>query len=199
MMIKETNIDSRHIMHLIKPDTVGAEIGVWFGNTSVQFLQKGLKKFYMIDPYSLEPYKESSEMSFDDYLAKYSKITGEFSPAGFERYYDKVFNEVTARFGSVKEAEICRMLSDTWFEKHKDVELDWIYIDGDHSYEGCLKDLENALNVVKSGGLILGDDYGWPNAQWQKAGVTKAVNEFINKNGFKKMYRHGMTQYEIRI
>lgn len=199
MMATHTNKDSRHIMHAIKPDTVGAEIGVWFGNTSTQFVKKGLKKLYMVDPYSVEPYKENSEMSFQEYLAKYAKVTGEIAPAGFAKYYDRVFAEVQSRFRTYEEVEICRMSSDEWFEKHKDVELDWIYIDGDHSYEGCLRDLENALQVVKQGGLILGDDYGWPNAKWFKPGVTKAVDEFINKHELTKMFKHGETQYEIRI
>ena len=42
--------------------------------------------------------------------------------------------------------------------------LDWIYIDGNHSYEQCIKDLKNALNIVKPGVLIIGDDYGWSDA-----------------------------------
>ena len=76
--------------------------------------------------------------------------------------------------------------------------LDWIYIDGNHSYEQCIKDLKNALNIVKPGGLIIGDDYGWPDAKWQKAGVTKAVNEFVLSNDF-GMNRQGMTQYVITV
>ena len=32
-----------------------------------------------------------------------------------------------------------------------------------------------------------------------RKGVTKAVNEFINKNNITNMIRHGMTQYEIRL
>ena len=199
MMATHTNKDSQNIMHVIKPDTVGAEIGVWMGNTSTQFLKKGLKKFYMVDSYSTEPYKESSEMSFQEYLAKYSRITGEIAPTGFQKYYDRLFAEVKSRFRTYKEVEICRMTSDDWFEKYGDVELDWIYIDGDHSYEGCFKDLENSLKIVKPGGIILGDDYGWPNAKWSKPGVTKAVDEFINKHDLTKMLKHGETQYEIRI
>ncbi len=198
MMATHTNKDSRHIMHAIKPNTIGAEIGVWMGNTSTQFLKKGLKKFYMVDSYSVEPYKENTERSYQEYIAKYQPITGEISEAGFQRFYDRVYNEVKERFQD-PEVEICRMTSDMWFEQFNDELLDWIYIDGDHSYEGCLRDLENALQVVKPGGLILGDDYGWPNSKWSKPGVTKAVNEFINKNNLTKMLRHGMTQYEIRI
>ena len=206
MMATHTNKDSRHIMHVIKPDSIGAEIGVWMGNTSTQFLKKGLKKFYMVDAYSVEPYKENTEMSYQEYLAKYQPITGEIAEAGFQKFYDRVYNEIKERFRTVPEAEICRMTSDEWFEQFmaakghgNDEMLDWIYIDGDHPYEGCLKDLENALNVVRQGGLILGDDYGWPNAKWFKPGVTKAVNEFINRHNLTKMLRHGETQYEIRI
>lgn len=198
MMATHTNKDSRHIMHAIRPNTIGAEIGVWMGNTSTQFLKKGLKKFYMVDSYSVEPYKENTERSYQEYIAKYQPITGEFSEAGFQRFYDRVYNEVKERFQD-PEVEICRMTSDMWFEQFNDEMLDWIYIDGDHSYEGCLRDLENSLKVVKQGGLILGDDYGWPNAKWFKPGVTKAVDEFINRHKLNKMLRHGETQYEIRI
>ena len=201
MMATHTNKDSKHIMHIIRPDTVGAEIGVWMGNTSTLFLKKGLKKLYMVDSYSVEPYKENTERSYQEYIAKYQPITGEFSEAGFQRFYDRVYNEVKERFQD-PEVEICRMTSDRWFklfQNHMLDFLDWIYIDGDHSYEGCLRDLENSLKVVKQGGLILGDDYGWPNAKWFKPGVTKAVDEFINRHKLTKMLRHGETQYEIRI
>ena len=199
-MATHTNKDSHNLMHVIKPNTVGAEIGVWFGNTSTQFLKKGLKKLYMVDPYSVEPYKENSEMTYQEYLAKYQPITGEFAEVGFQKYYDRVYAEINSRFRTFKEVEICRMLSDEWFKKYNDVKLDWIYIDGDHSYEGCLSDLENGLKAVKSDGLILGDDYGWPNSKWNKPGVTKAVNEFINTNNLtNSMFRHGETQFEIRV
>ncbi len=202
MMATHTNKDSKNIMHVIKPDTTGAEIGVWMGNTSTQFLKKGLKKLYMVDCYSVEPYKENTEMSYQEYLAKYQPITGEIAEAGFQKFYDRVYEEIKQRFQEMTEVKICRMTSDKFFNQYfptKNTELDWIYIDGDHSYEGCLKDLENALKVVKTGGLILGDDYGWPNAKWSKPGVTKAVNEFINKHNLTKMLRHGETQFEIRL
>ena len=39
MMYTSTNNDSKHVMHLIKKDTIGAEIGVWMGNTAQQFLR----------------------------------------------------------------------------------------------------------------------------------------------------------------
>ena len=69
MMATHTNKDSMNIMHIIQPNTVGAEIGVWMGNTSTQFLKKRLKKLYMVDSYSVEPYKENSERSYQEYLS----------------------------------------------------------------------------------------------------------------------------------
>ncbi len=204
-MATHTNKDSVHIMHLIKKNTIGAEIGVWFGNTSTQFLKKELKKFYMVDPYSVEPYKENSEMSYQEWLAKYQPITGEIAETGFQKYYDRVWNEVKSRFGTFKEVELCRETSDTFFERylaskgHGNFEmLDWIYVDGDHSYEGCISDLKNAKEIVKPGGLIMGDDFGWPDAKWQKPGVTKAVKEFILDTDF-SITRYGMTQYAIKV
>ena len=205
MMYTALNKDSKHVMHLIEKDTIGAEIGVWLGNTSKQFLQKGIKKLYMIDAYSVEPYKDNSEMSYQEYLAKYQHVTGEFAEAGFMRYYDRVYKTVKEDFELVEEAELHRTTSTDWFEEflaakgHGNPEmLDWIYIDGDHSFEGCYSDLEYALKVVKPGGLIIGDDYYWPNSKWGKKGVTRAVDKIKDENNF-TLIKHGQTQYSMTI
>ena len=140
-----------------------------------------------------------------DISALSQPITGEIAEAGFQKFYERVWKEIKSRFEYMNEVELCRETSDSFFERylaskgHGNFEmLDWIYIDGNHSYEQCIKDLKNALNIVKPGGLIIGDDYGWPDAKWQKAGVTKAVNEFVLSNDF-GMNRQGMTQYVITV
>ena len=51
--------------------------------------------------------------------------------------------------------------------------LDFIYIDGDHSYKGVKIDIELARKKVRSGGFICGHDY---TAQFP--GVIQAVDEF---------------------
>jgi len=51
--------------------------------------------------------------------------------------------------------------------------LDFVYIDGDHSYEGCRDDLRIWYPLIRSGGIIAGHDYG------QFQGVTQAVDEFF--------------------
>jgi hypothetical protein len=56
--------------------------------------------------------------------------------------------------------------------------LDFVYIDGDHSYEACKKDIELYYPKVRSGGVIGGHDFGILNL-----GVIKAVLEFRDKTG----------------
>lgn len=55
---------------------------------------------------------------------------------------------------------------------------DYIYIDGDHTYEGVKKDLWEAPRLLAKGGVIICDDYD--NAE----SIRIAVEEFNNKFGF---------------
>jgi len=63
--------------------------------------------------------------------------------------------------------------------------FDMLYIDGDHSYEGCKKDLNVAIKKVKPGGWIMGHDY---EMNMEKAknkynfGVKQAVDELCKEN-----------------
>jgi SAM-dependent methyltransferase len=54
--------------------------------------------------------------------------------------------------------------------------LDYIFIDGEHSYESVADDLKNYHNKVRPGGIISGHDFSWP-------GVQHAVFEFIADTG----------------
>jgi hypothetical protein len=61
-----------------------------------------------------------------------------------------------------------------------------VYIDGDHGYEGCKKDLEAAFKKCKSGGWIMGHDYEMNMAKARTRyvfGVQRAVDEFCTKYG----------------
>jgi cephalosporin hydroxylase len=56
--------------------------------------------------------------------------------------------------------------------------IDYLYIDADHSHEGCLADLRVWWRFLRRGGLIAGDDYDDP--RW---GVTPAWDEFEKEIG----------------
>ena len=82
MMATHTNNDAPNILHYVTAGSVGAEIGVWMGNTSQKFADKNPKELHLVDAYSVEPYKENTEMTYQDYISKYQRITNEFSEAG---------------------------------------------------------------------------------------------------------------------
>jgi len=57
-------------------------------------------------------------------------------------------------------------------------ELDFVYVDGDHTYEGCLKDIEIFYPMVKSCGIIGGHDY---DTETGGNGVIRAVTDYFSK------------------
>jgi hypothetical protein len=197
MMGSRINKDSHHIMHLIQPDTIGAEVGVWWGNTSYNFFMKNLKHLYLVDPWSVEPYKGTTEFEWEEYLTRYEKVTKSNTEEGFQKYYEKVYEDVMRRFDPYENVTVCRQTSDDFFKEFKGDKLDWIYLDGSHAYEGVQADLENSLKIVKPGGLILGDDYKW-GQRFGKPGVTKAIKEFKEKYNL-KVRQHGVVQFEIKV
>ena len=190
MMIGK-NINSQHIMHLIPPNGVGAEIGVWWGSTTEQFLKTKPKKLYLIDPWSVEPYQETAE-TWESYIDRYSKMVGGNDAESFQKYYDNVAEQVHEKFKIYANVEIRRELSIDFFEMLEETgeRLDWIYIDGDHSYEGAYYDFEKALKYVKKGGLILGDDYG------NKPAVKQAVDDWAEEHK-KELTKYGANQVVV--
>ena len=70
-------------------------------------------------------------------------------------------------------ATLLRLTSDSYFDKSED-KFDVIIIDGDHRRFQCEKDLIASLTKLKSGGLLMCDDYANPD----HPGVTEAVLAF---------------------
>ena len=204
MMGGSTNRDSKDIMYLVDKDTVGAEIGVWKANTSVNFVKRGVKELHLVDAWSVEVYKEgvgeTGEWgSYENYLQRYKQVTGGTTEEDFKAYYDQTYNDVVKRFKQMEHVHVHRMSSNDWFAEQKDNYFDWVYLDGDHSYEGVLRDLQSSHRVVKNGGVILGDDYAWPFQKHGKPGVTAAVDQFIKETGLKVLQEGGTTQFSIQL
>lgn len=96
--------------------------------------------------YLIDPWKDKPE--------QYKKVYNKF--AGSDAVY--IFK------GTSSEAE--SRLDNDFF--------DFVYIDGDHSYQGVRNDLCNYYPKVKKGGLLCGDDY---NIQ----SVYSAVNDWVKE------------------
>ena len=67
--------------------------------------------------------------------------------------------------------------------------FDWIYIDGNHSYEGVKRDIQAAKNKIKSSGMLAFNDYMfWSHRELMCYGVIQAVNEFCLQEGWELIY-----------
>lgn len=91
-----------------------------------------------------------------------------YSNWNHEANYQKFKDFSVEQFpGRVK---IMRTSTDEAVKMVADASLDFVFIDADHTYEGCLADIRNWTPKVRSGGLICGHDLNWPS-------VYKAVRE----------------------
>lgn len=63
-----------------------------------------------------------------------------------------------------RSAKFCKMTSDEYFEKNQNAKpFDIIFIDGLHSYQQSLKDVQNSLDVLADDGVIVMHDCHPPN------------------------------------
>lgn len=141
---------------------VGAEIGVAAGDNAQSILHKlDIRRLYLIDNY-----QQSNA------IEKYENYTLNQSMA---------FN----RLGGRTNVEFVYEDSKTAHKKFVDGLFDFVYIDGDHSFNGCLEDIQNFWKKIKSGGYIGGHDfYG------NFIGVIDAVLVFCALNNITRKELH---------
>lgn len=149
---------------------VGAEIGVFVGDLSVRLLQRQDLTLHMVDSWATS-----------DPDGQYSK-SGDFHAGLTQAQQDECFRKAKAvtEFARAR-ARIVRKPSVEAATAFADGTLDFIFIDADHSYEGCKADIEAWAPKVKKGGLIAGHDY--KNAEFPCFGVDRAVDEYCARNG----------------
>ncbi len=161
-------------------DLVGAEIGVLNANTSYRILQARPRlTLIMVDPWEVPAAGSSYEVEADTNAQK--------PQDAHEAAYQKTLQLV--KFAG-KRARIYRKYSHEIAPTIADRSLDFVFIDGDHSYKGCSKDIALWMPKIKVGGWIGGHDYDHPKLP----GVSKAVDEVfevvetdVNRTWFKKL------------
>lgn len=85
-----------------------------------------------------------------------------------------------ARFG----ATVIRDFSTSVVSQFDDGSLDFLHIDGDHSFDACMIDMVQWVPKVKAGGIVAVHDYSASN--WN--GVTQAVNAYLFAHGINPWY-----------
>lgn len=79
-----------------------------------------------------------------------------------ELFNDQMFN---------KRIEIVRKDTVLAAQDFADGAFDFVFVDADHSFEGCKNDIAAWMPKVRKGGMICGHDYNWPT-------VAAAVQSF---------------------
>lgn len=131
----------------IRQCLVGAEIGVDTGKTAHVLFEKLPGLFlYLVDRWIETP-------EGDSYFKGAKKLCHEK-----QEYFDKAYEKVK-KIASRFDHKILKMDSVKAAESVKNKSLDFVFIDGDHSYEGTSRDIESWLPKVKIGGFICGHDY----------------------------------------
>lgn len=107
--------------------------------------------------------------------------------------HEKRYQSIVENFTNNQTVSVIRDLSTSAASKFDNNFFDWVYIDADHSYDGCLQDLKAYDNKVKSNGYICGHDYFPPGVGKKGFGVNEAVYDFIREQ---KYYFVGYTNEE---
>jgi len=76
-----------------------------------------------------------------------------------------VFDAFQERVSPFKNVLYSRGKSLDALELFKDGELDLVYIDGDHRYEGVLADLKGWRKKLREGGIMAGHDWSWKSVK----------------------------------
>lgn len=138
-------------------DLVGCEVGVSYGFNLVYFLENlpTITKVYAVDPY----------LPYDD------------GPGGLvtQDVIDKVKElfllNIEPNKDRVKFVNLTSIEAVSYIPDHS---LDYVFIDGDHSYKAVTLDIRIYFNKVKSGGIFSGHDFHLND-------VRQAVHEFRDK------------------
>jgi len=138
-------------------DLIMAEIGVFQGGNALRMLTLGVKKLFLIDPYIA--YKQYEQ---NDYAYNQDKMD-----EALEIMRERIRPHLDKTTIILQKSVIASgLFPDEYF--------DFVYIDGNHSSEMVLADMEAWYPKIKIGGYLSGHDF-------VTAAVARACREFAEK------------------
>ena len=161
------NIDGMFTFHILysnmvnvaKDNSLFVEIGAWKGKSAVYMAEEILRSNKKIEFYTID--------SFIGEGGGYDQDQDTINNTIFETY-KKNIAPVSKFIQTIKQNS-----KDAYVE-FDDNSIDFLFIDGDHNYEGIKSDLNLWYPKIKKGGIIAGHDYNEPSC-----GVKQAVDEFF--------------------
>lgn len=156
-------------------------ISGWMNNNELEFLAQTAKKskriveigcYFGRSAMALADNTDGIVICIDPYMGIYESP----NPNIRLDFNDTVYNDFLYNMSEhIKSGKVIHLRKTVDDIKHIET-ADFVFIDGDHSYEGCKKDIFFAKSVV-SQGIIAGHDWGTPGY----VGVDKAVREFLGE------------------
>jgi hypothetical protein len=120
-----------------------AEVGVYTGDFAANMLKscETVSKYYMVDPWR--------------HLSDWNKPANQNDPT-FERIFENAKSQTD--FAAARRV-ILRGKTTEVIDQIPDGELDFAYIDGDHTLKGIVIDMIRVYPKVRAGGFLGGDDF----------------------------------------
>jgi hypothetical protein len=177
------------LLAVLPPRSIGAEIGVHRGDLSARLLWRlELRRLHLIDPWE---YAESPS---------HPRLWHGGRTGGSQRNMERRYRGVARRFRrEIEDGRVVLHRGKSWevADDIPDGSLDWVYIDGDHSYGAVKRDIETYLPKLRPGGVLAGDDYG--ETSGPRAGVTRAVDELVASGGAEVVQLAEDRQWVVRL
>jgi len=156
----------------------GHKIYGWFSELDIKWYRDTVSKLNDCTIVEIGVYQGASILCIADICAK-----NNIKQIGIEPFfYDK--DGLTKLIDELGYSHI-ELISDYSYNIKDNFETDsigFVFLDGDHSYDCVLKDMEDWFDKVKKGGIIGGHDY-LPNGGWPENYTNK--EEAVVPEGFK--------------
>ena len=159
----------RQVLELMPKNAVGAEIGVHLGDFSAQILKVACPRtLHLVDPWLYLPQPAYRGSWYG-------------GPRHNQQEMDERYANVSARFGTeIQKGQIVvhRGFASDVANQFGQGELDFLYVDGDHTYKGVSSDIESYWEKLKINSVLIADDYSLDG--WWGDGVVRAVHDALN-------------------
>jgi len=148
------------------------EVGVAYGYHA-EFILENLPQ---IEYFGVDPYKANYD-PLDPFSGDVKKL---FQDLSDQKSFDRLFDAINFKLNKLSEtSKLIRKSSVEASREFADGSIDLIYIDGDHTYDSVINDLNAWWDKVnQEHGIISGDDLNWK-------GVKEACDDFFGKRKLK--------------
>jgi len=171
-IIKGANRDILYQLFAKLGYKIGCEVGLEKGKNAVQMFEN----IPNLKLYGVDPYRQHPQCSYV-YAAESRKWDDKYLNACKKQALDRMVG---------RNFELLQDFSEDATKKVEYNSLDFVYIDGDHSYDMAMLDIILWGQRVRKGGIVSGHDYYYDKDKpGRRAKVTQAISDYAKVHGLK--------------